>query len=495
MTKLDVRREAVARQGTQLNVLGRILRIAGSPGKAVFEMGAEGLVQLATDDISGDQYRIKCFWEPDEQRLNRTEKLVALGPASWYPELAQMGKAVADPFGGAPFRVLTSLGRHTPFALIMKNVPGTSWRNLKAFAMDDTSYPPGGWPSERVRATWAYGLATAVMKMEEHGFVHGHLTPGNVMVIPAALHTSQLGWDKGDIGLVDFDNFFYPSYHLRPTPGFRGATGYSAPEIWQGKDVAIGADRVAMAILIQEFLIAGDPRIERDHAFGWSYDEDAEIASRSAQAHPFFAKKHPALARLVVETLCAPDAESRPAPDQWTSLLQEAVESEAATGSVVRTEGRSSRIDKNEREGHHNVFISYRREGGDAQARAIHLALRERGVQAFLDVAGLRSGYFDEALLRQIADTPNFVVILSPNSLDRCEGEKDWLRREIAHAIQTRRNIIPVLMPGFTFPGELPSDIANLSRYQGQEYSHRYFDAMLTEVIENLEPNKPGTPN
>jgi hypothetical protein len=42
MTKLDVRREAFARQGTQLSVLGRTLRIAGSPGKAVFEMGAEG---------------------------------------------------------------------------------------------------------------------------------------------------------------------------------------------------------------------------------------------------------------------------------------------------------------------------------------------------------------------------------------------------------------------------------------------------------------------
>jgi hypothetical protein len=125
-----------------------------------------------------------------------------------------MGKPVADPFGGAPFKVLTSLGRHTPFALIMKNVPGTSWRNLKEFAMYDTSYPPSGWPSERVRATWAYGLATAVMKMEEHGFVHGHLTPGNVMVIPAALHTSELGWDEGDIGLVDFDNFFYPSYKI-----------------------------------------------------------------------------------------------------------------------------------------------------------------------------------------------------------------------------------------------------------------------------------------
>ena len=310
----------------------------------------------------------------------------------------------------------------------------------------------------------------------------------DVVVLPAALRSSsQTGWDAGDIGLVDFDGFFCPSYHLKPTSVFRGDAGYSAPEIWRGEPVAIGADRVPMAILIQEFLIAGDSRIEKVEAFDWSYDEDAEIAGRSGQAHPFFAKKYPALASLVAETLSAPVAESRPLPGQWTSLLQDALEQDEATGRVVRTEGHSNRIDKNEQEGQQDVFISYRHEGAHAQARAIRSALRERGVQAFLDVADVRRGYFDEALLRQIADTPNFVVILSPNSLDRCDDEKDWLRREIAHAIQTRRNIIPVLLPEFTFPSELPSDIASLSRYQGQEYSHRYFDAMLTEIIENLD--------
>jgi len=102
----------------------------------------------------------------------------------------------------------------------------------------------------------------------------------------------------------------------------------------------------------------------------------------------------------------------------------------------------------------------------------------------------VRRGYFDEALLRQIADTPNFVVILSPNSLDRCVDEEDWLRREIAQAIRARRNIIPILMPGFTLPRELPPEIRNLSRYQGPEYSHRYFDAMIVEIVDNHEREK-----
>ena len=147
------------------------------------------------------------------------------------------------------------------------------------------------------------------------------------------------------------------------------------------------------------------------------------------------------------------------------------------------------------RTGNYDVFISYRRDAGHAEARAIRSALRERGVQVFLDVADVRRGYFDEALLRQIADTPNFIVVLSLNSLDRCIDEEDWLRREIAQAIKTRRNIIPILMPGFTFPRELPPDIRNLSRYQGPEYSHRYFDAMIVEIAENLEREKAEAEN
>jgi formylglycine-generating enzyme required for sulfatase activity len=143
--------------------------------------------------------------------------------------------------------------------------------------------------------------------------------------------------------------------------------------------------------------------------------------------------------------------------------------------------------------GNYHVFISYRRESGSAEARSIRSALQERKLRVFLDVTDLRKGYFDEALLRHIAESPNFIVVLSPNSLDRCVEEEDWLRQEIAHAIKTRRNIIPVLMPGFMFPRELSADIGSLKRYQGLDYSHRYFDAMIAEIVKNLEREKAET--
>lgn len=130
------------------------------------------------------------------------------------------------------------------------------------------------------------------------------------------------------------------------------------------------------------------------------------------------------------------------------------------------------------------VFISYRREDGSQTARLLRAELKQRGFRTFLDVDDLRPGHFDEALLRQIDSAPNFLLILSPHSLDRCRNDRDWLRREIAHAIETNRNIVPVIMPGFEFPDSdgLPDDIASLPLHHGIPYSHDFFDAMMEKL-------------
>lgn len=136
--------------------------------------------------------------------------------------------------------------------------------------------------------------------------------------------------------------------------------------------------------------------------------------------------------------------------------------------------------------GKHDVFISYRRDGGSAEARLIRSALSERGLDVFLDVTDLKQGHFDLALLDRIARARSVVLILSPHSLDRCSDDQDWLLREIAHAIQTRRNVIPIMLPGFEFPPELPSAIEDLPRYQAIQYSHVLFDATLGKLLDAI---------
>jgi TIR domain len=132
----------------------------------------------------------------------------------------------------------------------------------------------------------------------------------------------------------------------------------------------------------------------------------------------------------------------------------------------------------------YDVFISYRRANGAAEARLIRSALADHGLRVFLDVTDLSQGHYDDALLRYVALAHSFVVVLSPNSLDGCFEEGDWLRVEIGHAIATQRNIIPVMLPGFQFPARLPEDIATLPRYQGVQYSHVFFEAVIGKLLQ-----------
>jgi tetratricopeptide (TPR) repeat protein len=131
-----------------------------------------------------------------------------------------------------------------------------------------------------------------------------------------------------------------------------------------------------------------------------------------------------------------------------------------------------------------DVFISYRRSTGAAYARLIQTALQKRNLRAFLDVTDLEQGYFDQALLERIQQTPYFVVVLSANCLDRCVDEGDWLRKEVACAISSKRTIVPVLLPKFEFPSNLPTEIQTLALQNGVPYSHEYFDGMVDKIVE-----------
>lgn len=81
-----------------------------------------------------------------------------------------------------------------------------------------------------------------------------------------------------------------------------------------------------------------------------------------------------------------------------------------------------------------DVFISYRRSNGSHLASLLKVYLQLRGFTVFLDVERLESGRFDLNLLKSIRDSKNFVLVLSPNALDRCMGDdegKDWVHKVI----------------------------------------------------------------
>ncbi len=61
--------------------------------------------------------------------------------------------------------------------------------------------------------------------------------------------------------------------------------------------------------------------------------------------------------------------------------------------------------------------------------------------------------------------------------------ENDWLRIELAEALKLNKNIIPIMLTGFTkFPDNLPDDIAGVRFKNSPQYDQAYFDAFYERL-------------
>ncbi len=138
-----------------------------------------------------------------------------------------------------------------------------------------------------------------------------------------------------------------------------------------------------------------------------------------------------------------------------------------------------------------DVFISYRRDGGDMTAMYFFQALKERGYNVFYDLEVLRAGKFNDALLSSIQSCKDFVLILSPGALDRCNDENDWVRKEIAEALRSKKNIVPVMLKGFQFPEKLPEDIEDVRYQNGLTCTTEYFEESINRLCQRYLKSLP----
>lgn len=102
----------------------------------------------------------------------------------------------------------------------------------------------------------------------------------------------------------------------------------------------------------------------------------------------------------------------------------------------------------------YDIFISYRRDGGNDKAQILKLYLENNGFRdrVFMDVHKLTYGAFGNHIKEAIESAPVFLVLLTPNALDRCVDEDDWVRKEIEYAVEKRKCIIPI-NPNGSFAG------------------------------------------
>ncbi|KAK8744368.1 hypothetical protein OTU49_000766 [Cherax quadricarinatus] len=133
-----------------------------------------------------------------------------------------------------------------------------------------------------------------------------------------------------------------------------------------------------------------------------------------------------------------------------------------------------------------DVFISYRRSNGSQLASLLKVHMQLKDFSVFIDVERLEAGKFDNNLLNSIRQAKNFLLVLTPNALDRCIGDtecKDWVHREIVAALQSGCNIIPII-DNFQWPDpeELPEDMRAVCYFNGVRWIHDYQDACVDKM-------------
>ena len=141
----------------------------------------------------------------------------------------------------------------------------------------------------------------------------------------------------------------------------------------------------------------------------------------------------------------------------------------------------------------YDIFISYRRKGaGAGVAGELQSKFENLGYKVFLDVDKIGSGQFPEQIKQAISECKDFLLVLSPGTLDRCVDEEDWVRREIILAQEQNKNIVGVGLPGFIMPEEdaLPEPLKSLATRQVFMWTHEYRAASFEKIAENLISTK-----
>ena len=150
----------------------------------------------------------------------------------------------------------------------------------------------------------------------------------------------------------------------------------------------------------------------------------------------------------------------------------------------------------------YDIFISYRREGGFDTAKHLNDLLTRDGYRVSFDIDTLRSGDFDTQLYERIDNCKDFILIVDEHAFDRTikykiPPQKDWLRCELARALEKKKNIIPIFLSGVKgFPNGLPKDISGVVKKNGPEYNRYYFNDFYRELKKRfLHTNRRATRN
>lgn len=151
------------------------------------------------------------------------------------------------------------------------------------------------------------------------------------------------------------------------------------------------------------------------------------------------------------------------------------------------------------------IFISYRRKESRPHARLIFQDLRKRyrRERVFMDVDGLKPGEnFRDKIGRQLEGCTVLLALIGPQWAQvrdeqgalRLHDERDFVRMEIATALQRGITVIPVLIEGARMPpaAGLPVDLhPMLDRHAFTLDLDQHFDSGMASLAAAIRPYMP----
>jgi formylglycine-generating enzyme required for sulfatase activity len=155
-----------------------------------------------------------------------------------------------------------------------------------------------------------------------------------------------------------------------------------------------------------------------------------------------------------------------------------------------------------------SIFISYRRSDSQDVVGRIgdHLTKHFGCEHIFLDRDSIDYGAaFPDRLKQAVQDSKLLLVVMGSTWLSvrdgkgkrRLDSPDDWVRKEIALALEMGRYVVPILLDGAAMPSskELPQTIQKLAElnayYLSTRQSRNLFEAGIDEIINLIEKQVP----
>ena len=145
------------------------------------------------------------------------------------------------------------------------------------------------------------------------------------------------------------------------------------------------------------------------------------------------------------------------------------------------------------------IFICYRRDDASPYAGRLydHLSARFGAQRVFMDIDTIRPGDdFVQVISDRVAACDALIAVIGRRWLGgRLNDPNDYVRIEIASALQRNVRVIPALVDGAQMPpaSALPPDLAALSRRNAIEITNTQFRQNVERLIQVLEQTvKPG---